>query len=178
MHLKHIIIALACWLLPVLVVAQTSGKYLKTMSGAEGTVYFVPSLSFKAEGSKTRLELDFTHFRPASPNADADTVLVHGSLFSPQPVKVVEAFRFTFNDEKVAAATRSAANIMYIEQIKGRWHCRFNFTISLADFMALLAGENTGVSLLANGNALQYRAKKRWYKCAETVQPVLEIALK
>jgi len=178
MHLGRILLLLPIFFFTTIIHAQNSGKYLKTKSSPNGTVYFIPPLSFKAQAGKNDLELDFTYFRTTEQTPNADTVLVHGSFFASEPAEAISGAAFRLGDQVVIENMQNQSRIMYIEQVKGKWHCRFNFTISLEDFFQLLQGEEVTFEMTVNGQRQQFAPKKKWYKCMATIRPVLKLELK
>ncbi len=175
MHLKISCVSF-CLLLSIFwCSAQSSGKFLITRPLPDGTIYFIVPSEFPAQNEVGPLKLDFTYFHPAEPSPDSDTVVVNGSIYTRTPVKEITSIIFlptAANPIKPLDATQ----ILYIEQVKGKWHSRFSTRIRRHELMQLLS-MNSGVQIeiVAEQRTRRYVANSKWYKRARTLSPILSV---
>ena len=168
MPVKPILTLTLCCALCLGAQAQNSSKYLKSMAQEDYTLYFINPVEFKAEKSKSLLIPDFTFQYDGNTPEKVD---LRFSVFSEAPLKETGKLSFRAGEETLGSS--SGLELMFLEQVKGRWHSRFTTSLPYSTLMKMLqAGENLVIGLSGQEAAMAFPADKQWEKASAVVKEI------
>ncbi len=147
--------------------AQSSSKYLKTLTQEGYTLYFIKPVSFKK--GKARLVPDFTfQYGETAPQM----VEMKFSLYSKTTAREME--RLSFHAGEQALGQSEGSELMFLEKAKGRWHARFATRIPYPTLMNMLqAGEGLEIRFHGPAMNIAFPAGRKWRKASEVIREIL-----
>lgn len=147
--------------------AQSSSKYLKTLTQEGYTLYFINPISFKQ--GKARLVPDFTFQHGETKPKVVD---IKFSLLTEAPAREMEYLSFHAGENKLGQSEGS--ELMFLEKAKGRWHARFTTRIPYPTLMEMLqAGDELEIRFHGPAMSLAFPAGKKWRKASEVIREIL-----
>lgn len=121
-----------CVLTQTFLNAQNSSKYLKTLKQPAGNLYYATPIELKTK-DKTILEIDFTLFYHKD---SLNNVSVRYSIYSEKPISKLDSLGFLIDKTSILAP--DVPKLIYVEQVKGKWHYRYENIITLSQYLELI----------------------------------------
>lgn len=155
---------------PLLLIAQSSNKYVRTSMLPNGTLFFVNPLEL--HNNQAKLSIDFTY--PYYQNQKSDSVTINFSLFTEQPILQVVSLEFTNLNFNILANNFTK---FFVEKNKSKWHNRYSTKISIIDFNKILdSTTKLNISITDNNkNLYPFETNKTWEKMSKITKELIMV---
>lgn len=146
--------------------AVKAGKnlYETFLAGNGNTMYFLKPLTFKAQGGKGSVEMDFTF---SHKDISSDTVAIKFSLFDEQVLKSVDSMRMISGTTSVLFKSLTH---MFSDRGHGEYINRFSTTTGLDNLKALFDHTDWSIKVYSNGQSRTYTASGKTEKNIEKLK--------
>lgn len=147
--------------------AQNSSKYLKTLKQTAGNLYYATPTELKSPQG-VKMDIDFTLFYHKD---SSNQVLIHTSLKHKKPIDKLQVIQF----EGLHPITSRNPKLLFVEQIKGKWHYRYESVISMQEFLTLMqhSAAYTGIKYQLSPQDLLFIPNKRFKEAGGIIYEIM-----
>lgn len=136
-------------------------------------MYYATPVELKSK-DKIKLELDFTLFyHPDSSNE----VVIHYSLYSKKTIEKISQLSFLMPSKIIDA--KDIPKLLFVEQVKGKWHYRYESKINLKEYFDLLQNSLlvNDIKLIEHEHSYEFEPNKKFREGGQIIYEIIKAEL-